>query len=205
MPKLPPRNRDLSRYVIKNDLRRICFYAAWLAIFLLGAMAYNQNHQTYPPEKRMEGWRLLVWMAIAAVTGFFLFRIWRFLTDRPRCGTVLQAGLSHTYTPGEEPGMLRQMDYDFRLKNALLLKCPNGKKARLRFEQKTGSYLYYQEGAELIRFRGLPYPINTDPRAPHGYVCVACGRIHTEWNEHCAACGLSLIDPKEILDDTKKG
>ncbi len=198
MSQIPPRHQDLRRYVFKNDLRRILLYLTWILIFLGGAMAYNHNHQTYPPERLMIGWRLVGWMAVAIAIGFFLFRIWKFFLVPTRRGTVIRTGLAHTYTPGEEPGPRAKTSYDFRLKTTLLIRRPNGKKARLRFEQKTGSYLYYHEGMSLIRYRGLPYPIDTDPTAPHGYVCVACGRIHEELQEKCEGCGLSLIDPKEL-------
>lgn len=196
--KLPARNRDLRRYVLKNDLRRAILFLIWLTVWFLGAHTYNLNHQTYPPERRMVGWRMLVWMLIGAAVGFFLFRLWRFFTRLPVRGRIERAGLSHTYTHSEDPGAGTALEYDFRLRTALVLRKPNGKKCRLKFEQKLGSYQYYHEGAEILRLRGLPYPINLDPNAPHGYVCVACGRMHPAWQERCELCELTLIDPKEL-------
>ncbi len=198
MSQIPPRHQDLRRYVRKNDLRRILLYLAWILIFFGGAMAYNQNHQTYPPDRLMTGWRLLGWMAIALVSGFFLFRIWKLFLHPTYRGEVIRTGLAHTYAPGEEPNLSSKTNYDFRLKTTLLIRLPNGKKRRLRFEQKPGSYLYYREGMSLIRYRGLPYPINPDPTSPNGYVCVACGRIHEHLQKTCEECGLSLIDPREL-------
>ncbi len=199
MVKLPPQNADLRRYVLKKELRRVLLYLLWLAVFYGAAVSYNLNHQTYPPEKRMEGWRMLVWMLIAAGIGFFLFRIHQFITRRALVGKIMTSKLSHTYTATEEPlHGRRDGGYDFRLHTALILKKPNGKKQHMRFEQKTGSYQYYCEGADLIRFRSLPYPLNLDPNASHGYVCVACGRMHKSYQAHCDQCGLSLIDPKDI-------
>lgn len=201
MTRIPQKNRDLRRYVLMNDLRRACLFAAWMTVWFLGAHTYNLNHQTYPDERRMVGWRMPVWLIIGAVIGFFLFRMWKFYTLRTVRGTVLTAGLSHTYTHSEDPGAATTLEYDFRLRTALVLRRPNGKKKRLRFEQKTGSYLYYGEGAKLIRLHGLPYPINTDPAAPHGYVCAACGRMYGAWQERCELCEHSLIDPKDLHVD----
>lgn len=196
--KLPARNRDLRRYVLKNDLTRAALYLAWLTVWFLGAHTYNQRHQTYPPERRLEGWRMLVWMLIGAAIGFFLFRIWRFFKRLPVRGTIIRAGLSHTYTHSEDPGAATALEYDFRLRTSLVLRKPNGKKRRMKFEQKIGSYQYYHEGAEILRLRGLPYPVNLDTAAPHGYVCVACGRIHPTWQEKCEVCELSLVDPRDL-------
>lgn len=205
MIRLPQKNHDLRRYVLKKELRRILLYLVWLGVFLAAALSYNHNHQTYPPERRMEGWRMLVWMLIAAVIGFFLFRIHQFFTRRACRGTVLLSKLSHTYTATEDPIRgSRDGGYDFRLHTALILQKPNGKKKRLRFEQKIGSYQYYREGAELIRFRSLPYPINLGSDAESGFVCVACGRMHKHYQAHCDQCGLSLIDPREICKNNEK-
>ena len=205
MIRLPQKNRDLRRYVLKKELRRILLYFLWLGIFLGAALSYNHNHQTYPPERRMEGWRLIVWMLIAAVIGFFLFRIHQFLTRRACRGTVLLSKLSHTYTVTEDPlHAARDGGYDFRLHTALIIQKPNGKKQSLRFEQKIGSYQYYQEGADLIRFRALPYPVNLGGDPKNGFVCVACGRMHKSYQEHCDQCGLSLIDPRELCETSKK-
>lgn len=196
--KLPVKNRDLSRYVLKRDLSRSLLFAGWMLLFFLGAHGYNMRHQTYPDARRMVGWRLVIWMAIGAVIGFFLFRMWRFFTLRTMRGKIERAGLSHAYTHSEDPGAASSLEYDFRLRTALILRLPNGKKRRLKFEQKTGSYHYYSEGARILRLHGLPYPINTDPTAPHGYVCVACGRTYKEFQERCEVCELSLIDPKDL-------
>ncbi len=196
--QIPSKNSDLRRYVIKKQLLRATGLAAWLLAFWVGAMMYNRNHQTYPPERLMTEWRLVGWMAIALVTGCLLFRAWKLVFPLPRRGRVLSTGLSHSYTSSEDPGTLSGTRFDFRLRTALCIRLPNGKKRKLRFEQKIGSYAYYHEGAELVRFYGLPYPIDLDPKAPNGYVCVACGRIHSEKHTHCTSCGLSLIDPADL-------
>ena len=44
MAKIPSKNKDLRRYVLFKDLRKLVLYALWLAIWYLGADAYNQSH-----------------------------------------------------------------------------------------------------------------------------------------------------------------
>jgi hypothetical protein len=95
-----------------------------------------------------------------------------------------------------------KIDFDFRTNTALRICLANGRKKRLRFEQKNGFYYYYYEGNEILRFHGLPYPLNLDPKAPHGYLCVVCGRIHKSLQPLCDACELPLIDPAELAKDT---
>ena len=198
MIKLPKRNRDLARYALKKDIRRGILCALWLAAWIVSAYAYNANHQTYPPERLLLGWRLFFWMLACVTLGFLLFRCWKFFTHRTVCGEVIYSGLSHTYTHSESPGVGSALEYEFRLRTALVIRTPKGKKRRLRFEQKLGSYHYYNDGARLIRFHGLPYPVNVDPDAPHGYVCAACGRMYQDLQEKCDVCELSLIDPKDL-------
>ena len=139
-PRIPERNRDLRRYVLRHRLLRIAGYLLWLAAFWGGAMVYNQSHQTYTPDRLITGWKLGVWMLAAVLIGFFLFRIGQMLFDRPFTGVIVRSSLSHTYTPSDDPGTLRSMTYDFRLNTRLIVRTDAGKKRRLRFEQKPGFY-----------------------------------------------------------------
>ena len=198
MHRIPPKNRDLRRYVFKKAARRLILLLLWTAVWLGGALAYNQNHSNYPPERLMLGWRLALLLIIMLAVGCLLFRVWKIFTERTVSGTVVRSGITHTYTPGEDPDSTLGANYDFRLKTALLLRSQKGKKIRVRFDQKTGTYLYYREGESLVRLHGLPYPINVDPNAPHGYVCAACGRHYGTWHNVCEGCGMSLIDPKDL-------
>lgn len=198
MIRIPRQNRDLKRYVILRDIRRALLYLLWLAVWLGGALSYNDNHQTYPDHRRMVGWRLWLWMLIAAATGFLLLRIWRFFTDRTFTGTIVQTGLSRTYTASDDPAAAGDTAYDFRLNTTLRAETDNGKKKRLRFEQKRGFYHYYYEGRRIVHFHGLTYPINLDPDARDGYVCAACGAWSEDFKSHCDICRHTMIDPKNL-------
>lgn len=217
-PIIPKRNRDLRRYVIRHRCLRLAGYLLWLFAFLFGALAYNNAHQTYPPNRLILGWKLLVWMLIALLLGFFLFRIWKLFTDRSFEGIIERSSLSHTYTPSEDPGTVRPMSYDFRLNTRLLVRTAEGKKRYIRFEQKPGFYIYYYEGSRICHFSGLPYPIcnpENHPKPPRraegaenpfddlsgGYLCAACGRMNSDSAGVCAGCMHSLIDPKDIWKD----
>ena len=200
MRAIPKKHRDLRRLAATRTVLRVFGYLLWLALWYSGATVYNLNHMTYPPERRMVGWRLAIWMGIAVLSGILLFRMWKLITDRTVCGVIESSGLSHGYTPSEDKTLLQGGDYDFRLHTVLVIRSENGKRRRIRFEQKNGFYMYYHEENRIIRFRGLPYPLNTDPQAKNGYVCSACGFWSKSYEESCPACYRSLIAPEEMTE-----
>lgn len=213
--RLPRRNRDLRRYVLRRRALQLTAYGVWITAFLVGALSYNAARTTYPPERLILGWRLVLWMGGSILLGFFLFRIQRLFTWRAIEGRVERSGLSHSYASSSDPGAASSVSYDFRLNTYLVLRTPSGKLRRIRFEQKEGFYLYYYEGSYLCRLSGLPYPVcdpsrsnrPTEEDARHhddpssGYVCVACGRLSPTLSEPCPKCGLSLVDPCEVFGE----
>lgn len=198
MYKIPKQYKDLRRHVLWRDVRKLLGYVAWVLFFLLNALLYNYNHQTYSPDRLLAGWRMILFMAIVVIAGIFVFRMWTFFTDRTYTGTIHTAGLSHSYSPPDEPYGIKAANYDFRTNTKLTVMTDKQKKHRLRFEQKQGSYWYYNEGERIVHFHGLPYPLNLDTAAPHGYICLACGRVHKEYQPECEFCFLALVDPKEV-------
>ncbi len=204
MYRIPTECKDLRRHVFYTDLRRIIGYVLWVAIFLASALLYNYNHQTYSDDRKMLGWRLFALIMFALITGFFLFRIWKFFTDRTFSGKIEVSGLTHDYTQSDTPYGFKPASYAERTRTKIRVRTSGGKIRRLRFDQRIGSYWYYTEGQEIVHFHGCPYPINLDPEAPHGYVCVACGRMHKTLIDECDGCFLALVDPEEIRKQQKK-
>ena len=199
MVKIPPKYRDLRRYTRIRTLRRILGYVLWLAVWIGSVISYNRNHQTYPDHRRFVGWRLGLVLAVIVLSGFVLFRLWKLITNRTQCGLIERSGLSRSYSASNDPGASRT-DYEFRLNTALVIRKKNGKTKRFHFEQKEGFYRYYHEGNRVVRFRELPYPLNLNPDAPHGYVCSACGFWQKTYTPQCGNCKLSLIDPKDLTE-----
>ncbi len=195
---LPKRNQDLVRLVRGKILKQSAGYAIWVALLVSGAVMFNEQHQTYPPHMRMVGWRMVLWVAAALVSGFFVFRIYRLLADRTRIGRITGAGLSHNYTAPTAKHVSSDDSYDFRIHTTLRLQDERGKRHRLHFEQKDGFYTYYHEGERVLKLYGLPYPVNLDTDAKHGCICAVCGTIRKTPNSHCDACGHSLIHVSEL-------
>ena len=193
--KIPQEYTDLRRFATMRTWWRAVACLGWMLLWIGTALSYNQNHQTYPDHRRFVGWRMALVVAVAAVSGILLFRLWRLYTDRTLGGVILSSGLSRS---SREDSDSLGTDSDFRLNTVLVIECADGKKKKLRFEQKNGFYQYYHEGNRIVRFRGLPYPLCTDPAAPNGYVCSACGRWTKTYTPQCEHCHRALIDPKEL-------
>ena len=197
--KIPARNRDLQRLVLRRRLTRIGLYLLWLAVLCVGVLRFNAGHTRHP----MPPWQLAFWLGGGALIGFLLLRMWVLFTDRPFIATVSRSGLSHGIK-GDE----------FRLNTAIRLTDETtGKRRRLGFEQKPGFYLLYHEGVRVCKLPALPYPlpdpqtvplpepsayITSDSR-PDGAFCVVCGRINPRGSDRCEVCRHSLIRPEDLF------
>jgi hypothetical protein len=132
-------------------------------------------------------------------------------------GVILEAGIARGYTSSRDPGASNPVDYDFREYTRLVIQTPNGKRRRIRFEQKPGFYLYYYPGTYVCRLPVFPYPLRDPQRSGEpprgesrlgekanddlsgGYLCIACGSLNNRsLSEPCGRCGHSLVDPKEF-------
>ncbi len=201
MIRLPESNKDLRKYVLKKDVRRVVLYLIWMAVWYSGAWFYNYSHQTYPPERQMVSWRLWLWMLASALLGFFVFRIYLFFTDRTYRGVIHYSGLSQTYEASRDPGLGNATDWDFRLNTALQVRIPGQKKLKkVHFEQKIGFYFYYYEGTEIVKLHGLPYPVAVGSYHPHARdrVCLACGQVASRECTRCEVCFHTLVDPDTL-------
>ena len=88
MTRFPHKNRDLMRRVIWNDLLRALGYLLWLAAWIGGAISYNIEHQSYPRNMLIVGWRLVFLILAAIVSGFLIFRVWRLFGARFTNGII---------------------------------------------------------------------------------------------------------------------
>ena len=213
MKSIPKRNRDLLLYVRRKKLIHSALALLWTVLLISGAVSFNHAHRTYPPERLMIGWKFALWVVIAVVSGILIFRLPKLFLDRSFEGVIERSGLSHSYSRSADPG---STEYNFRLNTALRVRLPNGKKKRIKFEEKSGFFLYYHEGNRICHFAGLPYPLaeirvpdappakasraaDTREDRPLGnYICVACGQLR-QTPDTCEICGHSIIDPKDIF------
>ena len=197
--KIPRQNRDLRRYVLRNDVIRSLLFVLWVAMWIFSAYLYNDRHQTYVYERKILGWKLVFLIAAALISGFFIFRLWTFFTHRTICGKIESNDLSRSYSSSGDPSLVKSLQStksDFHLNTVLKIRLPNGKRCRIRFVQKDGFYQYYAPNCRIVRFHGLPYPVRISEG--NGYLCAACGRIYKEKESFCEDCHHSLIDPSDL-------
>lgn len=196
--RIPQGHRDLERYVQRKQWRRALGYLLFLGLWLYTALAYNREHATYPPERRFVGGRMVLWVGVGILLGFFLFRVYRFWTRRTVSGTIASEKTSHTYAASSDPGAFQPVNYAERIHVVLRIKDERGRMHRVRFEQKNGFYQYYPRGARVVRFAELPYPLRLDADETVGLVCAACGEWHTSEHSVCEKCGHTLLRPENL-------
>ncbi len=194
MYRIPRKNKDLLRLSRRRDVGRLLLYLAWNVLWIGSGVLYNVRRAA-TPDLVLTPPRFLLLIVASLTVGAFLTRLSRLLTSRTLTGVVVRVSFSHTYTRGEDPQTkhARSNRYDYRTKTVLTLETARKKKHRLSFEQKNGFYVYYTEGAPLVRFRGLPYPLRTDQSEETGFLCVACGGITPTKETHCPLCGHTKI------------
>ena len=95
MFRIPGRNADVLRYVRKRRARRLLLFGGWIALLTLAAVYFNQTHRA-SVLPQIIGWRLLIWIAFALISGIFFFRIPSLFTDRSFEGEIIRSSLSHT-------------------------------------------------------------------------------------------------------------
>lgn len=222
MPCLPSRNADLTRYVIRHRVLRVLLFAAWVTVLVLAAVFFNNSHKgSVLPQ--ISGWRMWIWVAFALLSGALIFRIFPLFTEKTFEGEIIRSSLAHTYAFSDDEKNADETA-NFRVQTALRVRCTDGKIRKLRFEQKTGFFLYYHEGNRICKFAGLRYPLadpNSIPPLTHplktadedttgkavvdpsrSYLCVHCGHFYPT-PTICEDCKLTLIDPKEVFPKKK--
>lgn len=193
MLRIPKQNGDLLRLSRLRDVGRILGFVSFCALWIGSAILYNDSRASVP-EMRITGWRMALLALLTVLAGALLFRLPRLITRRTLRGRVTERSFAGTYTASEDPHRRR---YDFRTRTSLRL-ARGQKKSRLHFEQKNGFYVYYSEGAEVIRLRNLPYPLRLEQTKETGFLCVACGELSPERLHTCPKCGHSVIDEREL-------
>lgn len=182
--------RDLQRYRRLKYCIRALGFVGWIAVWLLSALSYNSSHRTYPPERLMVGWKLVLLAVGAIVTGVFLFRLTRLMTlSKTVQGTVIKSATFRVYAPSDDPKRILQ--YDFRTMKKLTIQSADRRKHRLMFEEKDGFYNYYSEGTQVCRIAGFPYPI---AMKGENVLCICCGHLNPIGNTVCDLCDHGLVE-----------
>ncbi len=201
-PQIPKECKSTRRYAFLTNFKRIFFYLLYIAMWVAGYEFYL----LYPINKPFVWWVLLIFAALVLVSGWIIFKMWAFITEKSFLGRIESMSVSRTYGRGvTREGRAK---IDFHTYRVLTVRDDKGKKRKLKFQLFDDGYdLYYREGGRIAYFRGTTYPVSFDKDQKSGEICVVCGvRSYPEIRDgvrggiptRCASCGRSLVRTDKI-------
>ena len=197
---IPKENRDLRRAAFMRNFKRITYFLLYVGLWVAGYLFYRSNPLTKP----LEWWAMLIFCAMIAVSGFFIFDIGKFLSEKSFVGIVKSMSVSRNYGRGVTRDGRFKIDY--HTYRVLKITDSKGKKRKLKFQLFDDGYdLYYREGDTVVYFRGMQYPMSLEAEERGEHICVNCGVRVAKTQKHgerpkntdfCEACGKSLVKLK---------
>ena len=195
--RIPRENRDVRRAAFMRNFKRIALFILYIAMWIAGYYFYL----LYPINKPFEWWVMLIFGLAILTSGFFIFNVGAFLSERSCVGVIKSMSISRNYGRGVTRDGRFKIDYHtYRILKIIDSK---GKKRQLRFQLFDDGYdLYYREGDTVVTFRGMSYPLSLEAEARGEHICINCGvrvietKKHGEREantEYCEACGKSLV------------
>ena len=195
--KIPKECQDVRRTAFMRNFKRIALFLLYVALWTLGYLFYLSN----PNNKPFSWWAMLIFCALIAVSGFFIFNMGKFLTEKSFVGIIKSMSVSRTYGRGVTRDGRFKIDY--HTYRVLKIIDSNGKKRKLKFQLFDDGYdLYYREGDTVVYFRGTIYPLSLEAEERGEHICVNCGVRVLETKKHgerptntdfCEVCGKSLV------------
>lgn len=195
--KIPKECRDVRCAAFMRNFKRIALFLLYVGIWALGYLFYLSN----PYNKPFSWWAMLIFCVIVAASGFFIFNIGKFLTEKSFVGIIKSMSVSRTYGRGVTRDGRFKIDY--HTYRVLKITDSKGKKRKLRFQLFDDGYdLYYREGDTVTYFRGTTYPLSFEAEERGEHICVMCGVRAIETKKHgerpinteyCEACGKRLV------------
>ena len=195
--RIPEENQDVRRAAFMRNFKRITYFLIYVALWAAGYLFYRSNPLTKP----LEWWAMLIFCTFVVVSGFCIFNVGKFLSERSVVGIIKSMSMSR----GHGRGVTRdgRFKIDYHTYRILKIIDSRGKKRKLRFQLFDDGYdLYYREGDTVVCFRGMSYPLSIESEERGEHICVNCGVRVLETKKHgerptntdfCEACGKSLV------------
>ena len=201
--KIPNECHNVRRAAFMRNFKRITLFLLYVALWALGYLFYLSN----PQNKPFAWWAMLIFCAVIAVSGFFMFNIGKFLTEKSFVGIIKSMSVSRTYGRGVTRDGRFKIDY--HTYRVLKITDSKGKKRKLKFQLFDDGYdLYYREGDTVAYFRGTTYPLSLESEERGEHICLLCGvraietKIHGERptnTEYCESCGMGLVKISSLV------
>ena len=207
--KIPKANRDLRRYALWKNLKYILGYTAYIA-FMAAAFWFflEGRHENLGP---LRWWVYPVFVGAVLVSGWFIFCMSRFVSDRSFKGRIV----SMTFKRDFDRGLNRQAGFsvDDHTYVKFTVVDEKGRRHRTKVMLFDDGYDgYFREGRTLIKYRGLNYPLCPQAEEEGVHLCSVCG-VRTYYKEGrmkdgemrpemlgdlivCRSCGHTLMGEK---------
>ena len=198
-PAIKAENRDISRYIVWQYVKKALFTAIYIAMIAFSAVrvASHDNVNTVAT---------VVIAAVFSAAAFFIFGWLKLLREEHTVGTLVRKGFRYeTELPkgivskgdvaeyaramvegAEGSSLQKDIVYFF-------IETPDGKTVRKRYyDDGRMSFLFFDGDTVCVR-RGLKYPQNLSAVHQESYLCVVCGNTVSDKTDVCPKCHHSII------------
>ena len=169
---IPKSNKDLKELAIRKNVKYILCYVLYLAFFTLAMVSFVSNR--YDGAAPLKWWVYPVYFTVVAVSGWMICFMNRFVFDHSFSGKIEKMSFSRSFGRGLSRNAKLSIDYHTYIK---LVACDErGKKHKVKVQLFDDGYDgYYKEGGEVVKFRGLNYPLCLESEVEGAHMCAVCG------------------------------
>lgn len=203
---LPTANGDLKVYAARKNAKYAVCFLLYVVFFAAAFMFYNFNR--YEDAEPLKWWVYPVYFALILISGWYVCLMNRFAFDRSFSGKITSMGLFRSFDRGLSRKAGASLDDHTYIK--VVVTDERGKKRKTRIQLFDDGYDgYYREGCEMVKFRGLNYPLCLESENDGAHLCAVCG-VRTNYIEGktvhgtlkpeikdgvmiCRSCGHTLI------------
>lgn len=205
--KIPNKNKDLRRYAVWRNLKYVLGFVTYVALMAAAFLFFlNGRNEDLDP---LHWCVYIIYPAVVLVSGWFIFRMTRFFTDKSFSGKIESMSFSRDF--GRGINRRGRFSFDYHTYRTVVVRDGKGRKRRARVTLFDDGYDgYFKEGRTLVNYRGLNYPVCLESEDEGAHICTVCG-VRTYYKEGkmkdgesvpetvdglmiCRACGHTLIN-----------
>lgn len=182
---VPSENRDLRKYSLRSIIKPPLWYFVFVALLAFSFYFYL--------ERRPEGlgglawWVHLIFTLVVLLSGWFIFRMTAWCLDKPLSGRIEGQEVSRSYGRGLSRGARTVVDFHTNLKITVVT--DSGKRKKITVPLFDDGYDgYFKNGSQILKYKGLNYPICPESEATGSHLCTVCG-VRTYYKEGKAVHG----------------
>lgn len=177
--RIPDENSDLVTYARYKNIKYLLYYVLYVAFFTFAFAFYLSRR--YEDADPLKWWVYPVFVAAVLVSGWMICCMYRFVGDRYVNGQISEMKLIRRYDRGLSRSAGFSLDDHTYLRITAIDRDGNKRKCTVRLFDD-GYDRYYREGMEIIKFRGLNYPLCPSSEHEGAHLCSVCG-VRTYYKE----------------------